>query len=375
MNIAVIGLGAAGASTCRQLARRGHKVSAFEQFTIGSDKGSSFGESRIIRYTYPDAFYTRLMGRAYDLWREIQVEARQELLVQTGIMIIGTPHQPAFQDVVSSLRASGVEFTLITPEECKELAPAIRLQSHECAIFQAEGGFLRATRCVQAISAQAANCGAILLENMEVRSIEDSPTGVDLVFKDGSRRSFDKVVVAAGPWVGKLLSPSLPVTVTRQEIGYFKIDHGAQDFESNRMPVWIDLKNLNYGFPLDGVIDGVKAASHKTGAIVDPDRLPRSQDSLYQQALAADVQKRLPGLSDRIVKSQVCMYTNTPDEDFILDWAPGSDRVYIVSGCSGHGFKFTPLLGEIAAAAVTGDDLNIDVSRFSLARLSQTDQP
>ncbi len=368
MQVAVIGLGVAGASTCRQLASRGHKVSGFEQFTIGSDRASSFGESRIIRYTYPDPFYTTLMAKAYALWGEIQAEARQELLVQTGVLIIGPQHLPAMEQVSSSLMSLGIDYKVLTPDECSAVASGVHLQRNEVAIHQPAGGFLRATRCLKAICAQAEASGAVLLENIAVRHIEDGTDCVRLVFDDGSSRTFDKVVVAAGPWITKILPNTIPATVTRQEIAYFKIDFDAALFAPDRMPVWIDLKTLTYGFPLDGVIDGVKVASHKTGIQVDPDEPHKKPDSLYQQELAFEAQRRLPGLSGKVIKSQVCMYTNTPDEDFVLDWVPGSDHVFIVSGCSGHGFKFAPLLGEIAAACVCHQAPGCDMSRFSLAR-------
>ncbi len=357
-------------STCRQLALRGHKVSGFEQFTVGSYRASSFGESRIIRYTYPDALYTGLMARSYALWRDIQARADVELLVQTGILIIGPEHLADMRQMVTSLQACGVNYQILTAEECRAVAPAIHLRHDEVAIFQQDGGFLRATSCVRAVTKQAVDGGALLLENMLVRHIEESSSCVTLVFEDGSNESFDNLVVAAGPWVGKLLQGLMPLTVTRQEVAYFKIGTDGADFMPARLPVWIDLRSLVYGFPLDGVIDGVKVASHISGATVDPDSIVREPDYLYQQTVALEAQRRLPALTDRVVKSQVCMYTNTPDEDFILDWFPGSHRIFIVSGCSGHGFKFTPLLGEIAAASVCEEDLKIDISRFSLSRFS-----
>lgn len=391
----MIGIGGTGSAAARFLASAGHEVVGFEQFRIGHERGSSHGESRIIRYTYADPLYTQLMSEAYPLWAALEAEAREELFVRCGGLYFGRADHRDLDAVAEALGACGLPFEDLTPREVGARFPAFRLGPNERAIFQEASGFLRATRCVLANARLARARGATIREETVVRAaepvggggrgvevrIERSGAGSDAGGTDrgagGETLRFDAAIVTAGPWMGRLLARlGLPLTVTRQEIVYLRVARNAERFAPARFPVWIDAGALMYGIPTDGRVEGVKVGAHHLGEVVDPDRPARAVEEAAVRRVAAYAAARFPDLAAEATHAQACLYTNTPDEDFILDRVPGAPDIWLVSGCSGHGFKFTVLLGKVAAELATegaaragGGALDgRDLARFALAR-------
>lgn len=354
MKIAVIGVGGSGSAALRFLAREGHEAVGFERFVPGHVMGSSHGHSRIIRRTYPDVFHTRLMARAYELWDELEKESGEELFVRCGGITFGPAGDEAVEDTRRSLLEAGLEFDTLDRDESAARFPAIDIGAGATALFQAESGFLRATRCVLAQVRLAEACGAVVHANSPVLGIEEKEHGV-LVSTEGATESFDAVVVTAGAWLGKLLAPlRLPLRSALRQVVYLATDGHAADFSPERLPVWIEHPSDHYGFPCDGEVPGIKIASHDGGMDFDPDRPDRPRMDGPLEDVVAHALKRFPGLSGQVVSAQSCLYTITPDERFIVDRAPGSRRIVVGSGCSGHGFKFTPLLGRLCADLATG---------------------
>lgn len=383
MRIAVIGLGGTGAAAAHFLASAGHEVHGFEQGRIGNTLGSSHGESRIIRYTYPDPLYTRLMGEAYPLWHDLDRASRDPLIVRCGGLFVGPRDHPELAAIASSLDEGGHPYDMLDPAACRARFPAMRLAAGEAAIYQADSGFLRATDCVRANARLARAHGAHLHEDTRVVALHASGSSVTLeIAPAGSgetetagagrdRVQCDAAIVAAGPWVGRLLDAlQLPLVVTRQQLVYFRIGTNPELFVPERFPVWIDAATYDYGFPIDGRIAGVKVGFHRQGTVVHPSAPRPPVEEAFIRERFAYVARRFPDLTSDVLHEQVCLYTNTPDEDFIVDEAPGLPGVWIVSGCSGHGFKFTVLLGRIAADLATGAGPARDLSRFSLDRFS-----
>ena len=182
----------------------------------------------------------------------------------------------------------------------------------------------------------------------------------------------DRVVVTAGPWISRLVPQLAPALhVTKQQYAYLRIARNAASFAPGRFPVWIDAGEVTggevYGFPSDGRVEGVKFAVHVEGAPVDPDNVRREVDEAALDVLRAYAAERLPDLSGEVVAAKACLYTNTPDHDFVIGEENG---IVFVSGCSGHGFKFTVLLGQIAAELATGRKPAIDLSKFAAARFA-----
>jgi sarcosine oxidase len=382
LRVAVIGVGGAGSAACYHLARAGTDVVGFEQFAVGHARGSSHGESRIIRYTYPDRLYTAMMADAYRLWADVEAEAGEELFVRCGGLYFGPEGHAEMAAVGDSLDAVGLPYETLDPAEVAARHPALCLAPGEYAYFQPESGFLRASRCVLAHARLARQYGAEIREGVTVEAVEPQPGGGVVVrtADGGSAGTFDRAVVTAGPWMGSLLSDlGLPLQVTRQEWVYLPLRDTAppNDFAPGRLPVWIDAGTHWYGFPLDGAVPGaVKLALHAPGPPTNPetvtldaaeaDVLARTQGP---EAAARYASERLPDLTLPAVHAGACLYTNAPSEDFLLDTLPGTENVYLISACSGHGFKFTTLLGSIAADWALSKPYGRDLSRFALARL------
>lgn len=367
MKIGVIGLGAAGSAALRFLAEQGYSATGFEQFELGHAHGSSHGESRIIRFTYPDPFYTDLMAHAYPLWDQLEEQAGEELFVRCGILFLGEANHPELDEIANALDAHRVPFETLHASAVRERFPVFHLQPGEKALFQPDAGFLRATRCILANLKLAWQHGAEIRSNTCVSKIGQFGSQVILRTVEGGEETYDRVIVSAGAWISKLLPElSLPLTVTRQTIAYFAIARGEEQFQPGCMPVWINAGNHFYGFPLDGKIPGVKIALHQPGEVIDPDAPRRDFELSDAKPLQDYIRYRLPDLSDAITHSFTCLYTNTPDEDFILDFVPTMPSVCLLSGCSGHGFKFSVLLGKLAVGLVTGRVAGMDLKRFAL---------
>jgi sarcosine oxidase len=371
MKVAVVGIGGTGSAALRFLAREGHDATGFEQFEVGHTRGSSHGESRIIRYTYPDALYTRLMRDAYPLWDELEREAEEELFGRCGGVYFGSSDYPKVQATENALRESGLDYELCAADETNARLPGLHLRPNEIALFQKSSGFLRAGSCVRANARLAKSHGATINQNTRVLSLASCADGVLIACEqDGQKREefFQRVLVTAGAWMSELFSAlHLPLCVTRQQFVYVRAKSPAS-YAPENFPVWIDAAGGYYGFPADGREEGIKFARHDSGEEFDPNRSERPISESELRAATEYSAKRLPNLTGEVLHAQACLYTSTPDEDFIIDRAPNLENVFLISGCSGHGFKFTVLLGRIGAnLAIHGDDPR-DLSRFALTR-------
>ncbi|MCS6919443.1 MAG: N-methyl-L-tryptophan oxidase [Fimbriimonadales bacterium] len=356
MRVAVVGLGAVGSAALRFLAKQGCEAVGYEQFTLGHTRGSSHGESRIYRLTYADPHYTRLMRHAFELWQELQAEAGEELIVPCGVLWLGEEDDAELNAIAHALRTEQVEYEWLTPAEATARFPALRMEPHERALFQGEGGFLRASACVAANLRLAEAHGATILQNTRIAHIEASPEAIILETEQGVREQYDRVILTAGAWLPKLL-PKLrpPLTVTRQTYAYFAVQAEAQaHFEPQRLPVWIEATRHFYGFPYDGRQAGVKIAWHRLGAVQDPDAPTPPVNENDLAPLRECIARRLNGVSETALSSATCLYTNAPEEKFILQSLPSEPRVWLVSACSGHGFKFSILSGYLAAHGAIG---------------------
>lgn len=372
MRVAILGLGGVGTAAARHLAKAGHHVVGYEQYSLDHDRGSSYGGSRIIRKVYPDPLYASLMESAYPLWRELEREVGETLLEQCGGFFFGPEDHPDMAATETALSEVGVPFERLSQRQASVRFPQFHLAENEYGVFEPESGYLRASRCVRANARIAAENGAILRTHARIDGIVPSVSGVTLVVS-GTGEIFDRVIVTAGPWTAPLLAPyvDLPLRVTRQQYAHFKVRAGAGDsFTAPRFPVWIDMRQLFYGFPENADHPGAKVALHVPGETLDPqspDRQPRESDN---DTLRRYLAHRLPGLTGEVLFEKVCLYTNTPDEDFIVDRLPGEPRVVFVGGLSGHGFKFTVLLGLIAARLATDLHPGHPLERFSLRRFA-----
>jgi sarcosine oxidase len=371
-DVVVVGLGAMGSAALLQLARRGLRVLGVERFSPGHDRGSSHGDTRIIRLSYFEhPSYVPLLRRAYELWRALEREAGQKLLHVTGIVEIGPPDGELIRGTLASARLHSLTHEVVAACELMRRHPAFRLPADHAAVLQPDGGFLAAERSVHALVELAKNAGAEVRNGTTVRTIEPLATGVRIATGEGTIEAA-ATILTAGPWLGSLLPQlGLPLRVTRQVMGWFAPSESAL-FAAGGFPVFLieSQHGVHYGFPPDGSGRIKVAKHHHRDETVDPDDHDRtvSDDdvSLIRLALA----EHLPAANGRLAEAKTCLYTVTPDGDFIIDQLPGSPQVIVASPCSGHGFKFAPVVGEILADLATSGTTAHDISRFRLARFA-----
>lgn len=368
MNIAVIGLGGTGSAALRFLAAAGHKVTGYERYQIGHKRGSSHGNSRIIRYAYPDSLYTNLMTAAFPLWESLCEKTGRDLMVKCGGVTFAPGGHPELTATIVALTSAGVAHTVMSSGDAMQRFPAFRFSDDEVVVFHADAGFLRSGEIVEAQVELARDAGAEIRAGVEVVDVGETREGVVVKTACGDVSSYDKVIIAGGAYLPMLFPQiGLPLKVTRQQVTYVGLEDAAkQNCVPERMPVWIDASTYWYGFPMDGRLDGVKIARHQMGDVVDPVMDGRSVRGGDDDTALRVGEERIGGVTGNVVHSEVCLYTNTPNEDFIFDTAPGGKNVLLVSGCSGHGFKFTVLLGKVAADWAKSGVLDIGGERFRL---------
>jgi sarcosine oxidase len=370
VDVAVIGLGATGSAALCQLARRGLRVVGIEQFRPGHDRGSSHGETRIIRLGYFEhPSYVPLVRAAIALWRVLERESGEALLDVTGILEMGMPGGTLVAGTLRSARAHGLPHEVLDADAIMRRWPAFRLPQHFVGVFQPDGGILAAEPAVEAQLALAVAAGAVVRSGEAVRAIEPV-SGTVRIVTDRGTVSAAQAIVAAGPWLKQLL-PGLPapIRVTRQVVGWFAPADAAV-FSRERCPAYLieTTSGIFYGFPA-GRNPGVKFAKHHhQDEAVDPAGRARPVDDADAALLRGALAAHVPAADGALLEAQTCLYTMTTDGDFILDRVPGAPAVIVASPCSGHGFKFAPVIGEILADLATAGATRHDISRFRLAR-------
>ncbi len=363
VDVVIVGGGVMGSATARSLGRRGVRTVLLERFRVGHARGSSHGATRIFRLAYPHRDYVRLARRALDGWRSLQEDAGEELLVRTGGLDTG----PTADDCGAALAAAGIEHRWLTQVEATDRFPAIAFDGFERVLFQPDAGVCLAERTVAAQVRIAARAGVEVREETEVLGIEPSADGVLVSTKDGELEG-NVVVVTAGPWAGPLLGGivgATSLTPTLQHLAYFE---PREPGVAEGMPTfieWLSPTDVWYAVPPAGTAPGAKAGEHRVGPVVDPAEGPFDVDPSALGPIAAYVERRLPGLRARPVAPETCLYTMTPDEDFVVDRV---GKVVVGAGFSGHGFKFAPLIGEALAALALGEDPGLPPGRFSVPR-------
>jgi sarcosine oxidase len=367
---AVIGLGATGSAALHQLTRRGLRVVGVERFAPGHDRGSSHGETRIIRLGYFEhPSYVPLLRQTYALWRELEAAAGQKLLHITGIVEIGPPEGELVTGTLAASRMHGLPHEVLDAFATMRRFPAFqRLPSRYVGVVQPDGGFVAVEPAIAAQIALAQAAGAEVRSGVTVHSV--TPRGGDGVRLATSAGEVEarKVIVAAGPWV-KALVPALPVRVTRELFAWFAPRDPAL-FTPQRFPVFLleSRYGMHYGFPQHGTA-GVKIAKHHhRDETVDPDRVDRAVTAADEALIRPVLAAHMPMLDGAMLAAKTCLYTVTPDHDFIIDRLPDAPNIIVASPCSGHGFKFAPVIGEVLAQLATEGATEHDISRFRLSR-------
>lgn len=370
----MIGAGIVGACAAFELAARGARTTIFEQFDVDHDRGSSYGGSRIIRRFYDDPFYTALSGAAYEHWATLERASGRSLYRRLGGLYFGPSGHARLASARAGMTAVGAEPLMLDARTMRARFPAFAFDDDEAGIVDERAGSLHASACVIAAIESACAAGALLRSRTHVDAFEPTGGGFE-VRHDGERERFDRVLVCAGPWSRQLLAQlALPLTITRQQYAHLRPIADAASFQAGVMPIWIDAASDWYGFPEHGDVAGVKFASHRFGRAIDPDDPDRSIDESLVVEARAYARRRLPALADGAVTyAKICLYSVTPDEDFILDGVPDAPGAYLFCGCSGHAFKFASLIGAILSDLACDVQPRAPIDRFRLARFTRRD--
>ncbi len=368
----IIGAGAMGSATAYHLSRRGEPVVLIEQFAVGHERGSSHGAARITRHSYADPRYARLMPAAFGAWKELEADAGESVYIRTGGVSFSPPGVDYAAQVATNLHELGVPFWRSSGREWNKRHPAFALPHAYDVVFEPDAGMLAAARALALEIELAQTHGGRnirVLDQTPVRRIDfeqDRP----VVVTDTAHIVGDRVIVTAGAWVKHLL-PQLPTPlhVTRQQVLYVEPSDPVP-FQIGRFPVFIfkgetDLDAF-YGMPRFQNL-GVKVARHG-GPVFDPDTLDRNVSAGYVEIVRRFLKSHIPPLASAAVGvTEVCLYTSAPADQFLVDFLPGRSDVIVASPCSGHGFKFSCLIGRILAdLAITGtSELLVDSWKIS----------
>lgn len=369
----VVGVGGMGSAALWQLARRGQSVLGLDRFDLGHGMGSSHGLSRIIRLAYfehPD--YVPLLRRAYELWRETETLAGEQLLYVTGGLDAGPEAGRIVQGSLSACAVHELPHELLSAAEIGTRFPGYRLPEGYAGVYQADAGFVASERAILAYAMLAVEAGAELHGREQVIAIEPTGAGAMVITERGRYRA-GKVIVSAGPWIADLLPGMTRLAIAeRQVLGWFQPRDPAL-FTRDRFPV----SNLEtdigqfYQFPMWGIPGfkiGIYNHFREQG---HADALSRDPTAIDEAALRMAIQRFFPEADGPTLRLATCLFTNAPDEHFILDALPEHPQIIIASPCSGHGFKFASVIGEILADMATDSAVRQKLSLFSYDRFDK----
>jgi sarcosine oxidase len=373
-DVIVVGLGGMGSAAAYHLAARGQRVLGLEQFGPVHNRGSSHGGSRIIRQSYfEDPAYVPLLLRAYELWEKLERDTGRDIFSLTGGVFIGRQDSLAFSGSLRASRQWDLAHEVLDAGEIRRRFPTLSPRDDEFGLYEAMAGFARPEATVAAHLQLAERFGADLRYEEPVRGWEaPAGGGVRVTTVDGVHTA-DQLVICPGAWAPELLADlGLPFTVERQVMYWWQPEGGVDAFQPERHPVYIheDASATQiYGFPaIDGPEGGAKVAFFRRGQICTPETIDREVHPEEIRAMSDHLAGVLPTLPGRFLRAATCMYTNTPDQHFVIANHPEHSQVTVACGFSGHGFKFVPVVGEVIADLATAGSTAHPISLFDPRR-------
>ncbi|WP_407530217.1 N-methyl-L-tryptophan oxidase [Methylobacterium oryzisoli] len=371
-DVIVLGVGGMGSAACWHLARRGVRVLGLERFDIPHAMGSSHGFNRIIRLAYfEDPSYVPLLRRAYENWRDLEGRFGEQLLFITGSIDAGPAGSRTVEGSLAACRAHGLAHRVMSGAELNRFAPGYALPDGHVAILQPEGGFVSAERAIVAHVTLAQAAGAEIRAREPALGWEPAGGGVRVRTERGVYEA-GRLVVSAGSWMGDVVPALRPVAVPeRQVLGWFQPREPAL-FAPERFPVFnMEVEEGKfYGFPVWHVPGFKIGRWHHLGESGPVDALPRDCDLRDEEAVRSCVRRYFPKADGPTMALRSCFFTNTPDEHFVIDTLPDLPQVVVASPCSGHGYKFCSVVGEILADLATQDRTRFDLSLHSIGRFA-----
>lgn len=369
-DVIVIGVGGIGSATVYELAKKGRNVLGLERFGIPHSKGSSHGHTRMIRRAYHEhPQYMAMIDRAYEYWEQLEREYGEQLLFRTGSVAAG----PSSSDLVSgALRTCdkhSIPYETVSGESASKRFPGLKLPDDYEVVYQRDGGFVRPETATVAHVELARKLGATIQTETKVTDWQSTGNGVKVTTENGQYEA-DRLVVAAGPWIGKVVeSLERMVSTERQVLSWFQPKR-EDDFAPENHPVFLisDKENIHHGFPIYGR-PGVKFGRHyHLHERIDPDEMKQKATEHDKEILKEAAERYLNVSTNEPLGFETCIYTNTTDRDFIIDTLPNHPNVVVLGGFSGHGYKFAGVIGEIAAELANGEESSLDISPFAITR-------
>jgi sarcosine oxidase len=358
-----------GSAAAYQLATRGLRVLGLDAFEWGHARGSSHGKSRAIRKAYFQApEYVPLVEGAYTRWQQLETESGEALLRVTGSLLLGSPESQLIAGTISSATRFGLPFEVVAPAEVSQRFPGFRPAGDLTAVFEPSGGVLHADRCLATLLARADHLGAQLHHGEAVRHWAADGAGLRVDTDQASYRA-DRLIVTAGPWAASVLSElGLPLSV-RRVVNLYVTPTRPEFYTPERCPTYAIAvpEGEYYGMP----DHGVKIGRHDIGEVCTPETVRRGVDAEEIAMFRAVLERYLPGANGPLAATLTCLYTMTPDKNFVIDKHPHDPHVVYACGFSGHGFKFAPVIGEVLADLAMEGRTDQPVEFLSAARFAQ----
>ncbi len=379
-DVAVVGLGAMGAAALYQLSKTGLNVIGIDKYTPPHAFGSSFGETRVTRQAIAEGnIYTPLVLRANKIWEELEALSGEELFVRCGMVLAAQKKSKFFQKTLQAAAHHSIPHEIIASDEIGRRFPAINAAGADSTFYyEPEAGYLRPEKCIDVQLKLAQANGAHTLFNTEVTNIVEGKTSTSLRLNSNEILIAKKVIIASGPWIKDMLPDVLgPILKTHlQTLYWFAIDtEHANKLKVPHMPVFLcgdeitETTRSFYGFPLvGGANGGIKFAVHETSKEVAPEEKDSVVSRTSGKEVYSFVSLYINHIKPKTLQATNCLYTMTPDQNFIIDFKPDNKNVVLISACSGHGFKYSAAIGELAARMVIKEKTDIDIGPFALER-------
>ncbi|XP_003978476.2 peroxisomal sarcosine oxidase [Takifugu rubripes] len=372
----VIGAGVQGSFTAYELAKRRKRTVLLEQFLLPHTRGSSHGQTRIIRKAYEQDFYIPMMHQAYQLWAQMERETGVKLYRQTGLLVMGPPDSHAYQQTKATMLRNQIPLVPLSRGNFSQHIPNVNLPEGNEALVDVGAGILYADRALKTARDQFEKLGGVIRDNEAVTGVE--PGAVVTVTTAAGVYRAKSVVITVGAWANRVLAQTglqLPLEVMRMKVCYWREKVPGTYDANNRFPCFIltegeESEHHIYGLPSHEYPGLVKVCNH-LGVRTDPDQRDRDASEWDVEVLKRFVARVLPGLVPEPAVVETCMYTMTPDSHFVLDRHPAHSNIVIGAGFSGHGFKFGPLIGKLLCELSQGEEPSHDLSPFRIARFRQ----
>jgi sarcosine oxidase len=376
-DVIVVGVGSMGSAACYYLAKSGVKVLGIEQFSIPHEQGSHGGQSRIIRKAYfehPD--YVPLLERGYHNWRQLESEIGTQLYFPTGLLYAGKPEGVLIQGVKESAKQYNIQVDALSLAESKKKFPQFHIPADFEILFEPDAGLLTPERCILSFTEQATKAGATIHAQEQLIAWKEEQGGVT-VTTNKNTYTCAKLILTTGAWTAHV-APEFKkqLKVTRQVLAWAIPQH-VESYALGKFPCWLiddaQQPGMYYGFPIlpatqfDGPV-GLKAAYHYPGQPTDVNHVNRTISKIEETELMQAVQHYLPEGFTSVHLSKTCLYTNTPDENFIIDFLPNQHNVIIAAGFSGHGFKFASVVGEVLSELALKGESKLPIGFLNATR-------